>query len=84
MYTVPIRLVPPRFPVDPPPKSHKTINYLLVLVQTTSPKKKVMLNSDDAIHIVPLLWAGLGATSYLFAYSSVILHRRPSIRIARK
>lgn len=64
MYTVPIRLVPSRFPVDPPPKSHKTINYLLVLVQTTSPKRKVMLNSDDAIHIVPLLWAGLGATSY--------------------
>lgn len=61
MYTVPIRLVPPRFPVDPPPKSHKTINYLpSVGSQTTSPKKKVMLNSDDAIHIVPLLWAVLG------------------------
>lgn len=30
-----------------------------MLVQTTSPKRKVMLNSD-AIHIVPLLWAGLG------------------------
>lgn len=64
---VPIRLVPPRFPVDPPPKSHKTINYLLVLVlKPLPPKGKVMLNSDDAIHIVPLLWAGLGGTSYLF------------------
>lgn len=36
-----------------------------------------MLNSDDAIHIVPLLWAGLGPQA-IFSHTapSVILHRR--------